>query len=207
MIDSFKVHKLTVTIHHDEDPESPREWSNLGTMICTHRRYELGDETYHDGDSWREAIAARFDMPERCFDNEERFGEELSKRAIWLPLNLYDHSGISMSTTRGYPFNCPWDSGQVGIIAVSLEDVRDEYSWKRITQERRRRILDYLRQEVATYDEYLTGQVYGYTVENEEGETVDSCWGFFGLDYCKESASEAAEAEWASTWHQLELAV
>jgi len=28
----------------DMNPESPREWDNVGTMVCSHRRYNLGDE-------------------------------------------------------------------------------------------------------------------------------------------------------------------
>ncbi|HOO12216.1 MAG TPA: hypothetical protein PK684_04600 [Bacillota bacterium] len=38
------THKLIV--RYDEDAESPREWGNLGKMICFHGRYDLGDK--HD---------------------------------------------------------------------------------------------------------------------------------------------------------------
>ena len=51
-----------------------------------------------------------------------------------------------------------------------------------------------IRGEVAEYDQYLTGQVYGYVIEDEDGDHVDSCWGFIGgLDYVRTSAKEAAE--------------
>ena len=33
-----------IRIMPDYDPSSPREWDNLGIMICSHRRYNLGDE-------------------------------------------------------------------------------------------------------------------------------------------------------------------
>jgi len=33
--------------------------------------------------------------------------------------------------------------------------------------------------EVKTYDQYLTGDVYGYEIK-EDGEVIDSCWGFYG---------------------------
>ncbi len=36
-------------IYHDEMPEFPREWENLGIMICGHRNYNLGDEQYDKG--------------------------------------------------------------------------------------------------------------------------------------------------------------
>ncbi len=30
-------------------------------------------------------------------------------------------------------------------------------------------------------------------VEDEEGEHIDSCWGFYGFDHCKQEARSAAE--------------
>ena len=42
-IDGFKV-----KIFHDSAPQSPREWDNLGTMVCWHRKYCLGDEQRTD---------------------------------------------------------------------------------------------------------------------------------------------------------------
>ena len=118
-----------------------------------------------------------------------------------LPLYLYDHSGITMSCG---PFNCPWDSGQVGYVYCTREAILKEYNAKRVSGKMRKRVADVLKQEVATYDDFLTGQVYGYEVfaideeadedgDEAEGELLDSCWGFFGLDYCKQEAKEVAE--------------
>jgi len=33
----------TLKIVHDEDAQSPREWDNLGKMVCWHRNYNFGD--------------------------------------------------------------------------------------------------------------------------------------------------------------------
>ena len=38
--------RYTLCVHYDEYAESPREWDNLGRMICFHSRYTLGDK--HD---------------------------------------------------------------------------------------------------------------------------------------------------------------
>jgi hypothetical protein len=40
--------------------------------------------------------------------------------------------------------------------------------------------------EVKTYDDYLTGNVYGYKVIDEQGNEEDSCWGYYGEDSIKE---------------------
>ena len=47
--------------------------------------------------------------------------------------------------------------------------------------------------EVEEYDHYLTGQCYGYVVEDADGEEIDSCWGFLGdSDYVRGEMRAAA---------------
>lgn len=33
-----------INVFQDDNPESPREWDNLGAMYCFHRHYNLGDK-------------------------------------------------------------------------------------------------------------------------------------------------------------------
>ena len=35
-----------LSVFRDEDAPNPRQWENLGKMVCWHSRYDLGDE--HD---------------------------------------------------------------------------------------------------------------------------------------------------------------
>jgi len=182
-IESHTVGNVTYRIHVDPDPQSPRDWDDLGTMVCWHRRYNLGDKhSYSDPAEFRES----------------------HKGDVILPLYLYDHSGITM---RCSPFSCQWDSGQVGYICASRESVLKEYGSKRLTKAIRAKAEACLRSEVETYDDYLTGRVYGYTIENETGDVLDSCWGFYGLDYCREEAKASAEshAEDIAAEHEAEL--
>jgi hypothetical protein len=166
--------KYRIKIIQDENPFSPREDDNLGTMVCFHSRYDLGDK--HD------------------FSREEAQEFLKSKEiCVSLPLYLYDHSGITMNTTG---FSCRWDSGCVGFTYVTKEQVRKEYSVKRITKEVIEKVTKVLEGEVETYDQYLRGDVYGYEIyevttcsEGHEHENfVDSCWGFYGEEYCMTEA-------------------
>ena len=91
-----------------------------------------------------------------------------------LPLYLYDHSGITMNTTG---FSCPWDSGQVGWIYATGEDVVKEYG--SITPETLEKTKDLLQGEVKYYDHYIRGDCYGFQLFKGE-EEIDSCWGFIG---------------------------
>lgn len=165
-IDTRTIGKYKIDIIPDDSPESPREWDNLGTMVCFHRHYNLGDK--HN------------------FDVEEAKQFMKSRNIIVLPLYLYDHSGITMNTTG---FSCPWDSGQVGFIYVEKSKARSEYGWKRITKKRMEQIREHLVNEVKVYDQYLTGDVYGYRItDTESDEEVDSCWGYYGSDECMDEA-------------------
>lgn len=152
------------TIWNDNDAESPRDWENLGTMVCFHGRYTLGDK--HD---YRSADYSGWDEMEAAIMRDH-------PGAVILPLFLYDHSGITMNTTG---FSCPWDSGQVGFIFASREAIREAYGVKLVTKKIRARATESLRGEVETYDQYLTGEVYGFTMDYGNGET-DSCGGFYG---------------------------
>lgn len=156
----------TVEITQDEFTANPREdFDNFGTMVCWHRRYSLGD-----------------DQPSATPTEYENI---LPKGSVVLPLYLYDHSGITMKTT---PFSCPWDSGQVGFIYVTPEKIREEYSVKRITKKIIEKCKAVLVSEVATYDSYISGEVYLVVEKDENGEVVDSCGGYYGYDVAKEEA-------------------
>lgn len=51
--------------------------------------------------------------------------EELKSKYYIFDLYAYVHSGVSFSISSGYPFNCQWDSGQCGLVFVSIEEFPD----------------------------------------------------------------------------------
>lgn len=163
-----------LVIQHDDDPMNPREWDNVGVMACWHKRYTLGDDrkavyAHTPSEDWLEPWGTRGLEPHEWL-------KTVPKGSVILPLYLYDHSGITMSTG---PFSCPWDSGQVGWIVATPAAIRKSFMVKRITKKIREKVEAALRAEVATYDLYLTGQCWGYVITDNEGED-DSCWGFLG---------------------------
>jgi len=166
-IDSIEYKGYTVNIYPDEDPPDPRKESDhLGTMVCFHRRYNLGDRhEFRDPDEFRD------------FLKEEK--------PICLPLYLYDHSEITISTRSEKFRACDpqgWDWGMLGYIYVTKEDVRKEHNVKRVSRKVLDKVRKLLRSEGAEYDHYLTGNVYGYEISKTEGElkVIESCWGFIG---------------------------
>lgn len=129
---TVKYKGYTIEIETDDYPDNPIHWSNLGTMICFHNRYNLGD--YKEAKQYQDvgyflADIAGVDYDDERFDDMDR-KEFLSgllllaeEKNIILPLYLYDHSGITMNTTG---FSCGWDSGQVGFIYVPKEKLPKE---------------------------------------------------------------------------------
>jgi hypothetical protein len=160
-IETVEYKGYQIKICQDEDPENPRDWENLGTMLCKHRRYDLGDKK----------------------ESEEMSSEEIKEYVkrddvIAIPLYLLDHSGLWMRTGR---FACDaqgWDTSHVGYITVTREKALKEYSKKKMTRKFRAKIEGYLENEVKTYSDYLEGNVVGYVIE-KDGEEFDSCWGFY----------------------------
>jgi len=41
------------------------------------------------------------------------------------------------------------------------------------------------------YDQYLRCEVYGYIIEDEDGNHVDSCWGYYGGEEYARSVGES----------------
>ena len=136
-----------INIKYDCDPESPREWDNLGTIYSNHRSYSpdnksieyLTDQECYQDDN------GKFDT--------DKFGEDY----IWMPVYAYIHSGITVSCRRYGIYRDSWDSGLFGIIAVEKSAVMNEYGYKEIGEKERKEIDCYLEGEIQTLDSYYTG--------------------------------------------------
>lgn len=268
--------------------ESPRDWDNLGRMICWHRRYNLGDDHSYssredfimdlareslmndetgylegladekygsatiqlfegdsdiedgwailDGDGEPYGVSGYYNTQTTGYDSKEDAETDLEYLIeefqdidtyveeyadiddLWhlitngdnfviLPLYLYDHSGITMNTTG---FTCRWDSGQVGYIYASKKDIVKEYG--KFDAERAEKQLI---SEVKSYDQYITGDVYGFILEEKvkcescgdvEYEHVDSCWGFYGLEYLEEELKSYIDKKYLDLINNLSWA-
>ena len=202
---------VRLVIRKDDEPVDPRlDDSNFGTLICFDRvcsgdRHEFRDKDEflmdrlisHFGneeraEAFRDKVEQEYwNAPEKVRD--DHILEELSKDHVILPVYLYRHGGDTVSTE---PFSDPWDSGQIGwiyaehaMVRLTFGDVNDT------TLPLARQLLE---NEVAVWNDYITGENYAYDLIDEQtGEVLDG--GFWTGDmeslkaYAFNSAPELCE--------------
>ena len=149
-------------------------WTSTGCLVSQDLRRVSGPELEADG------------LLEYLDFGELRGLLCTSESVVLRPLHLYDHSGVSISTSTfiGRARFAEWDSGWVGYIHMDRKTAMDNLAmpspdgpkplddgnWKA-------QAVRHLEAEVKEYDNYLRGEVYGYRLF-EGLEEVDSCWGF-----------------------------
>lgn len=184
-METISANSCTIEIRQEEIYVNPRKEfdCHYGTLVCFHRRYDLGDENPSVSPEEyllqmmqeREMQRGKWWVPDDI--DQKHVDAYIQKHYICLPVYLYDHSGLTMKTT---PFGCPWDSGKVGFIYIDRESTAYPD------------LAEGLRQEIETFNQYLTGDVWSFTIKDADGDVLDSCGGIMGIDYCRSEALLAA---------------
>ena len=174
-VEEYEHQNVTVRIHQDRDPLNPRiEFDTLGRIIgWRHPRYCLGEEQLSVDTRPSEEIVAEL--------------REYGDARVILPIHFHDQEGdltTSEPDTEAFE-NCD------GVIYVTAAALRKSYGLKRLSKQAIDNATACLKAEIAEYSAYLSGRVFGFVIEHD-GEHLDSCWGFYGLDYCEARAEESA---------------
>lgn len=226
--------EYTLEIEKSNHAEDPREWDNLCSIVCWSSLYYLGDKhNFENPDEFMQHFYLDVTGKHWCDEHESDDWQDVYKAlqetdlVLIKAINLYDHDGITVSTSNSYPYNDRWDAGIVGFIYVTKKTIFEEgcslcekdengdyiliehkhenapstYSHKIIptTEENWKEVADYyLESEMETYDQYVRGNVYRYTLtktvteydicphcgevirEYEDEVEEDSCCGFYG---------------------------
>jgi hypothetical protein len=211
----------TYKISQDNYPENPRtEFDNACHMAFFHREYDLGDKDHgvpkpgsweYDEDDEDDEDVATLDLDEEVTD-QFVLGQPIAAPRpphptdpyMWIalrlggvvirPVWLLDHSGLYLRLGNSFSDVDPgeWDSGILGFAFITKDDILREgfqvdekgLAWAR----------NIVEAEFEIYAAYVENEVYGYEVEDPEGNDVDSCWGFYGEDGMAEAIMEARSA-------------
>lgn len=165
-----------ITVYTDEDAANPlEEWSDMGSILSLNRRHA------------NHLCGSVDDFLENAPDA--------------VPLSYYEHGLCLWCVAGELPAgaSCPWDS--VGIAgfwipdADTLETARHYGGWTRRQFMRIR-----ARQACDVYSQWCNGEVYGFDIERltkcdcchtETAASIESVWGFYGLDVCLSEAMAA----------------
>jgi hypothetical protein len=141
--------------------DNPRQYDSLGTMMLSHRRYNLGDA--NAGDDLPSKLRNEYNLP-TLLSGIEKLG------GVALTVYGYDHSVFRISTESfiGRAHHAEWDSGILGVIYTMPQKIRKHYGVKRISKDLRRHVAAYLKIQVDSYDRYLNN-------EDDEGGHACDC--------------------------------
>lgn len=214
---------LKLDIIRESDPLNPRtEWDNVATMVCFPRKYTLGDvKTLPEGKT--DVIPHTNVRYDNSSDGAQAFVEWAKKELkagnlVIASLELYDHSGITMKIhdwgdSAFGAGRTGWDSWIVGWCFITKDRAYEELAIKD-GEDWTVKAKEHIEGEVKTYDDYLTNEVYRFTlsrfssyrvVENgveqirfpsdAEWDEVDSCGGFYGSDHEKNGVLECVPSD------------
>jgi len=167
------VEKPKLVIEHDQDSESPREYENLGVFVTSSSRYNSPDG--EDNEEYRVMIDCADSS--NADEHAERIKAELEAKYVF-PINKYEHSCVSYSigTSSGF------DNGVCGFYIV-YEDISEKEAEEIINE------------ELKTYTQWCNGEVYGFTLYDDNGEIEDSCWSFYDIEDIRDSLPKEWEDE------------
>ena len=168
--------RLEIEYYSDEN-DNPRQWDNMGTMILNHKNYNLGDDDYE-------------------LETYEELVDYLKEQEAEIVLKVwgYEHGDLSISTTRDGQFADEWDSGLLGVIYTTKNEILNNFTgWnnktgkrkpmkKYLTKKLRKMATKNLESEVRTYNKYLNNEIIYYTLYDKDGVEIDGSSGIYVLD-------------------------
>jgi len=162
LIETIEYRGYEIEVCYDTDPESPDQWENEDVFIVyDHRQFEVRRKEFD---------------PREIFDYTNKTKRMFYKGYYVFVLNTYIHSGVSLSLGNTYPFNDRWDVSTTGYVLVKRTK---GWSW---TKDKAYKIAE---SEVEVWNQYLSGEVYGYNSE------TGGCCGFYGDKGRKQMIEEA----------------
>lgn len=153
-----------IAVEYDTDPQSPDDWGNDDMfLVYDHRQFFVKREGFNPDD-----IFEALEENKKTFDGYWFF-----------PVYAYIHSGVSLSLGRNsYPFTDRWDVSFKGFALVKR---MKGWSWMED------QAYDIAESLIKEWNKYLSNEVYGFNIydldeDGDEGDSIDSCWGYFGSD-------------------------
>lgn len=187
----MKTYKKTVeaprlVIEYDKSAESPRtDRDNLG-FFFTREGHKISPDG-KDHELYNIMIEAA-DEAESTADHMERIKTAAKEAGIDIvaiyPVCRYEHGGVVYRRGTGKGF----DYSNCGFYIVTKES-------QELIGTPDDRIEAMIDGELDEYTKWANGDVYGFTLYDENGDHEDSCWGFYDLEAIKEHLPDEWKGE------------
>jgi hypothetical protein len=192
IIDHFVKTRDAHLVPGDEDDYCDQYYEYKETVCGKEYTRYIDADTSDSDDSIASDMADQLDMCEKMLLLENT-GE-----IVTLPISMYEHSGISLwlGSKWGHP-DAQWDCSSIGFAYVEKKTAEKEMPQRKLTDEQKNDWKKWayamMEGEMETYNKYVSGEVYGYMIEDEEGEEASNvhlcgCWGFYDKDHLLEYA-------------------
>ncbi len=172
----YKGHKIC--IEYDDSPMNPREEETMTEIHCYSGRYYLGEYQH-----------------KRVEDIQEVVKQAKRQGDMVLDLFAYIHGGVALSL-QSFEGRIPsshyvFDSGKCGVVIVRRKVMLDNYGRgkKVFTHKLKKRAYEIAKTDVEEFGHYLSGEVYGYVID----DYYNSCWGFYEIEEALEAGREAVD--------------
>jgi len=225
------VSNKSIKIVRDLNCDS-RDWDNLGTMVCWHNRYKLGDEQPTENQieynlrlaqdceiSPQDCLNIIWDIHDNHPDSLEDFfyyagHEGIDKDTILQALQEMELIPDGLDEIIAQTFVILplylYDHSGITMNTTGFHCPWDSgkvgfiYAKADAEDLEREQIEKNLKGEVLTYDDYLRGDVWGFQILGEDEEIVDSCYGFYGnkIDGLLSYIPEELHAEAIEAWEE-----
>lgn len=169
----------SINVYYDTDAQAPNEWENTDAfLVYDHRDFNVEVKGYD---------------PTEIFEHVQTTKKWFFEGYYVFPVYAYIHSGVSLSLGRNsYPFTCSWDTSFKGFCLVKRQK---GWTWRKNKAEKVAQSI------VHEWNDYLSGNVYGFNIVGPDGEEdIDSCWGFYG-DQCEEDSDMVTECKGTIDYH------
>lgn len=169
VVETIEKEGLTLTISYDHDSDGPSDWGDDGLfLIANHREFYVLPPGVKREDGFPDAE----DMIAKYKKTHHIYG-----------LEAYIHSGVVLALSgEGNFCDRRWDVSQLGLVFASKKE------WR--LKVKARKAAEGL---INTWNQWLGGDVYHFSIEDADGDHIDSCGGFYGIEHVREDANASLE--------------
>jgi len=223
MLESVEYKGYTIKIENDHSPINPfEEWNGLPSLLVNYNNCfsEYGSIDIDDILTLtREQIKNNFKAVQNVlcdhrplltilrtetyldrFDNAieplneylHEFYEGLTKKdKLAMLSDFLTIKDVPHLLTNSYGYS---QGDYVEMLLIADDSYKNEHpTLSSLVDNYKERLQKELQDSAALYSSWAWGDVYGFTVEDKEGDEIDSCWGFYGDNHEKSGLIEHAK--------------